>query len=124
MAPKRQIDHETAEQLFRAAAGVLEWNARMGGFDAPCWEELRQAFEARRRALASQRDLQREEAVKLAEVEGREGGKSKMINQKAARALLEAAKDAYRVLVAVDEAGEYTLTKLRLAIAACEKGEV
>ena len=39
----RQITHEVAEALFRAAADVMEWNARMGEYESPCWTKLREA---------------------------------------------------------------------------------
>ncbi|MHC4504176.1 MAG: hypothetical protein ACYTFI_12785 [Planctomycetota bacterium] len=39
-----QVEHVTASPpLVQAAKDVLEWAAQMGGWEAPCWERLRQA---------------------------------------------------------------------------------
>ena len=34
----------TVSELLAALEGLLEWESRMGGWDAPCWEQARAAI--------------------------------------------------------------------------------
>src|SRR5207249_6288956 len=38
--------------LYAVLAGLIEWDARMGGHEAQCWDRAREAMEWARKALA------------------------------------------------------------------------